>query len=134
MKKIAGTLRLDLAQYREMAAFAQFAADLDAKTRAQLERGKRLVEILKQGQYVPQSVERQLLIIYAASKGFVDELPLDSLDRFESELVDYVELKHPDLIPKIVKKKEFTDEIVAELEKALKAFISVFVVDPSKKA
>ena len=134
MKKIAGTLRLDLAQYREMAAFAQFAADLDAKTRAQLERGKRLVEILKQGQYVPQSVERQLLIIYAASKGFVDELPLDSLDRFESELVDYGELKHPDLIPKIVKKKEFTDEIVAELEKALKAFISVFVVDPSKKA
>ncbi len=134
MKKIAGTLRLDLAQYREMAAFAQFASDLDAKTRAQLERGKRLVEILKQGQYVPQSVERQILIIYAASKGFVDQLPVDSLGRYELELGAYVDSKFPELLPKIVKKKELNDEITAELEKAIKAFALVFVADPSKKA
>lgn len=134
MKKIAGTLRLDLAQYREMAAFAQFASDLDAKTRAQLERGKRLVEILKQGQYVHQSVERQILIIYAASKGFVDQLPVDSLGRYELELGAYVDSKFPELLPKIVKKKELNDEITAELEKAIKAFALVFVADPSKKA
>jgi F-type H+-transporting ATPase subunit alpha len=133
MKKIAGTLRLDLAQYREMAAFAQFASDLDAKTRAQLERGKRLVEILKQGQYVPQSVERQVLIIYSATKGFVDQLPVDSLSRYETELNAYVDTKHPELLPKIVKKKELTDEITAELDAAIKAFGSVFVTDPSKK-
>jgi len=134
MKKIAGTLRLDLAQYREMAAFAQFASDLDAKTRAQLERGKRLVEILKQGQYVPQSVERQILIIYAATKGHVDGLPVDSLARYEAELNAFVDTKYSDLLPKIVKKKELSDDITAELDKAIKAFGEVFVVDAGQKA
>src|SRR4029077_9946706 len=86
MKSIAGTLRLDLAQYRSMAAFAQFASDLDAKTRAQLERGARLVEILKQGQYVPQAVEKQILILFAATQGFVDEIPVSALARYEEEL------------------------------------------------
>ena len=81
MKKVAGTLRLDLAQYREMAAFAQFASDLDAATRAQLERGARLVEILKQGQYVPLPVEKQVVIIYAGTNGYLDELPVESLAR-----------------------------------------------------
>jgi F-type H+-transporting ATPase subunit alpha len=117
-----------------MAAFAQFASDLDAKTRAQLERGKRLVEVLKQGQYVPQSVERQILIIYAATKGHVDELPVESLARYEAELNAFVDTKFPDLLPKIVKKKELTDEITAELDKAIKAFGEVFVADASQKA
>jgi F-type H+/Na+-transporting ATPase subunit alpha len=133
MKKIAGTLRLELAQYREMAAFAQFASDLDQKTRAQLERGKRLVEILKQGQYVPQGVERQILIIYAATKGFVDDLPVDVLGRYERELNGYVDSKFPELLGKIVKKKELSDDITAELDKALKQFAGIFMVDDSKK-
>ncbi|MFK8822002.1 F0F1 ATP synthase subunit alpha, partial [Escherichia coli] len=81
MKSVAGTLRLDLAQYREMAAFAQFASDLDAATRQQLERGQRLVEILKQGQYVPLPVEKQIVIIYAGTNGFVDRFPVESLQR-----------------------------------------------------
>jgi F-type H+-transporting ATPase subunit alpha len=133
MKKIAGTLRLDLAQYREMAAFAQFASDLDAKTRAQLERGKRLVEILKQGQYVPQGVERQILIIYAATKGHVDEYPVEVLARYERELNAFVDSKYPELLGKLLKKKELTDEITAELDKALKQFAGIFLTDESKK-
>ncbi len=133
MKKIAGTLRLELAQYREMAAFAQFASDLDQKTRAQLERGKRLVEILKQGQYVPQGVERQVLIIYAATKGHVDDMPVEVLGRYESELNAFIDAKYPELLGKLLKKKELSDDIAAELDKALKQFAGIFLVDESKK-
>src|ERR1700709_188471 len=111
MKGLAGTLRLDLAQYRAMASFAQFASDLDAKTRAQLDRGSRLVELLKQGQYVPLAVEKQVVIIFAGTQGYVDKLPVDSLRNYETELYRFIDEKHADLWEDIRTKKEITDEI-----------------------
>ena len=122
MRKISGTLRLDLAQYREMAAFAQFASDLDASTRAQLERGKRLVELLKQGQYAPQAVEKQVVIIYAGTKGYVDALPVEALRQYESDLFAFIDEKHPDLLQDLRDKRELTDDVTAKLDKVLKAF------------
>ncbi|HEY6080839.1 MAG TPA: F0F1 ATP synthase subunit alpha [Polyangiaceae bacterium] len=126
MKKVSGTLRLDLAQYREMAAFAQFASDLDAATRAQLERGKRLVELLKQGQYVPLPVEKQVVIVYAGTAGFTDKLPVESLKQFEQDLYRYIDDKHPELWTEIKTKREITDETKKVLDKALKSFIKKF--------
>jgi len=134
MKSIAGTLRLDLAQYRAMAAFAQFASDLDAKTRAQLERGQRLVEILKQGQYVPQPVEKQIAIIYAATQGKCDDLPVSSLARFEAELFKFIEQKHPSIFTDIVERKVLDDDLKARMNKAIDAFKKKFVPDESKGA
>ena len=98
MKKVAGPLRLELAQYREMAAFAQFGSDLDAATKRQLDRGERLVEILKQGQYAPLPVEKQVVIIYAATNGHLDELPVDAVQRYERELYAFLEAKHPEVL------------------------------------
>jgi F-type H+-transporting ATPase subunit alpha len=132
MKSIAGSLRLELAQYRAMAAFAQFASDLDQKTRAQLERGARLVEILKQGQYVPLSVEKQILLIFAATQGYVDDLPVSALGRFEEELYKYVEQKHPTVLTDILEKKALDDDLKAKTKKALEAFKKRFVLDESK--
>jgi F-type H+/Na+-transporting ATPase subunit alpha len=132
MKSIAGTLRLDLAQYRSMAAFAQFASDLDAKTRAQLERGARLVEILKQGQYVPLPVEKQILIIFAGTQGLLDDLPVGVLGRFEQELYGFVESKHPDLLPEIIAKKALDDALKAKMKAAIEAFKKKFVLDAGK--
>jgi F-type H+-transporting ATPase subunit alpha len=129
MKSIAGTLRLDLAQYRAMAAFAQFASDLDAKTRAQLDRGARLVEILKQGQFVPLPVEKQILIIYAGTQGFLDDQPVSELHRFEEELYKFVEAKHSDLLPDIIKKKALDDDLKARIKAAIDAFKKKFVHD-----
>jgi F-type H+-transporting ATPase subunit alpha len=134
MKQVAGTLRLELAQYRAMAAFAQFASDLDAKTRAQLDRGARLVEILKQGQYVPQSVERQIVIIYAGTNGYLDDLPVAVLRRFEEELFNFLEAKHPKVLSDIAEKKALDDAIKGALNKALDAFKKVFVLDEKKGA
>jgi F-type H+-transporting ATPase subunit alpha len=127
MKKIAGTLRLDLAQYREMAAFAQFASDLDAATRAQLERGERLTELLKQAQYVPLPIEKQVVIVYAGTQGFVDKLPVESLRQFEVELYRYLDKKHPDIWEDIRTKRELTDDLKKKLDKALKKFSKGFV-------
>jgi len=129
MKKIAGTLRLDLAQYRAMAAFAQFASDLDAKTRAQLERGARLVEILKQNQYVPLPVEKQVLILYAATKGMLDDLPVSELRRFEEELYKFVEAKHSAVLTDIATKKVVDDELEGRMKGAIEAFKKKFVQD-----
>jgi F-type H+/Na+-transporting ATPase subunit alpha len=127
MKKVSGTLRLDLAQYREMAAFAQFASDLDAATRAQLERGKRLVELLKQGQYVPLPVEKQVVIVYAGTAGYTDKLPVESLKQYEIDLYRYIDEKHPELWTDIKSKRELTDDIKKTLDKALKSFGKKFV-------
>jgi F-type H+-transporting ATPase subunit alpha len=127
MKKVAGTLRLDLAQFREMAAFAQFASDLDAATRAQLERGKRLVELLKQGQYVPLPVEKQVVIVYAGTAGYTDKLPVESLKQYEIDLYRYIDEKHPELWTEIKTKREITDDTKKVLDKALKAFGKKFV-------
>jgi F-type H+-transporting ATPase subunit alpha len=122
MKKVAGTLRLDLAQYREMAAFAQFASDLDPATRAQLERGRRLTELLKQGQYVPLPVEKQIVIIYAGTQGYTDKLPVESLRQYEEGLYRYIDGNHADIWETIRSKPELTDELRGKLDTALKAF------------
>ncbi|CAN99534.1 MULTISPECIES: F0F1 ATP synthase subunit alpha [Sorangium] len=129
MKSIAGTLRLDLAQYRAMAAFSQFASDLDAKTRAQLERGARLTEILKQGQYVPLAVEKQILIIYAGTQGLLDSLPVSSLSRFEEELYKFVEAKHPQIFTDIREKKVLDDDLKSRMTKAIDTFKKRFAVE-----
>jgi len=126
MKQVAGGLRLDLAQYREMAAFAQFGSDLDQATQRQIARGSRLVELLKQGQYEPLPVEKQILTIYAGTKGFVDHLPLDTLKKYEHELHAFVDDKHPDLFTEIVKKRELNDELSEKINKALEEFNATF--------
>ena len=122
MKQVAGGLRLDLAQYREMAAFAQFGSDLDTATQRQIARGSRLVEILKQGQYRPMAVERQVLIIYAGTNGFVDGVAPEDLVRYEDELFEFVESQHPDLFPAIVEKRQIDDDVKGRAEKALQEF------------
>ncbi|HLL13601.1 MAG TPA: hypothetical protein VK388_00855, partial [Pyrinomonadaceae bacterium] len=122
MKAVAGTLRLDLAQFRELAAFAQFGSDLDKATQAQLARGQRLTEILKQPQYQPIDVEKQVLIIWAASNGFLDDVPVDQARRFEAELVRFMENAQPGLLQRIREKKALTDDIKADLKQALADF------------
>ncbi|MCA1628811.1 MAG: F0F1 ATP synthase subunit alpha [Acidobacteria bacterium] len=122
MKSVAGTLRLDLAQYRELAAFAQFGSDLDKATQSQLARGQRLTEILKQPQYAPVDVEKQVLIIWAASNGYTDDVPVDQLRRFETDLLRFVENSHPGLLHSIAEKKTLTDEIKNDLTQALTDF------------
>jgi F-type H+-transporting ATPase subunit alpha len=122
MKQVAGTLRLDLAQFREMAAFAQFGSDLDASTQKMLARGVRLVEILKQPQFQPQPVERQVLIVYAATNGYIDTLPPESMHRYESELFDYVESKHPEALKALREKRELSNEVKAQLNAVLDEF------------
>ena len=126
MKQVAGTLRLELAQYREMAAFAQFGSDLDQTTQRQLNRGARLVELLKQGQYEPLPVEKQILIIYAGTNGFVDELPVTALKKYEQELYSFIESKHPDIFADILKKRELDADLRATMNKALEEFKAVF--------
>jgi F-type H+-transporting ATPase subunit alpha len=126
MKQVAGTLRLELAQYREMAAFAQFGSDLDQATQRQLNRGSRLVELLKQGQYQPLPVERQVLIIYAGTNGFVDELPLSALKKYEQDLYSFIDSKHPDVFADILKKRELDGDLRAKMTKALEEFKGVF--------
>ena len=126
MKQVAGTLRLELAQYREMAAFAQFGSDLDQATQRQLNRGSRLVELLKQDQYEPLPVEKQVLIIYAGTNGFIDELPLTTLKKYEQELYSFIESKHPDVFADILKKRELDGDLRAKINKALEEFKGVF--------
>ena len=129
MKQVAGRLRLDLAQYREMEAFAKFGSDLDAATQQQLRRGERLVEILKQGQYEPVQFEQQIAIIFAATNGYLDKLPVSVLGRFEKEMNEFLDMKHSDLLPQIAKEKVITDEIKEKLSKAIEAFTASFKVE-----
>jgi F-type H+-transporting ATPase subunit alpha len=126
MKQVAGTLRLDLAQYREMAAFAQFGSDLDAATQRMLSRGQRLVEVLKQGQYVPQSVEQQIVVLFAATQGFIDDVDVKSLHRFEEEMSAYIERSHQDIYALIREKRELTDEVKSKLTAAINEFKGLF--------
>jgi F-type H+-transporting ATPase subunit alpha len=120
MRQIAGTLRLDLAQYRELAAFAQFGSDLDKSSQAQLNRGKRLVEILKQGQYQPLPVEKQILIIYAGTNAFLDDLPVEQCRAFEASLYAFVENAHPGLLAEIRDKKTLDDALKGKINAALR--------------
>jgi F-type H+/Na+-transporting ATPase subunit alpha len=122
MRQVAGSMRLDLAQYREMAAFAQFGSDLDATTQKMLARGSRLVEVLKQVQYRPVPVERQVVILYAATNGYVDPLPVDAVTRYERELESFMESQHPEIYRTISEKRELTDELKQQLNTALDEF------------
>ena len=133
MKSVAGTLKLDLAQYREKAAFSQFASDLDATTRDMLERGARLVEVLKQDQYVPLPVERQVVIIYAATKGYVDGLEVSRLSEYEGQLMSYMDSKHPEVFETLRTKKQLDETTETTLKKALKDFGSAFGKSSEKK-
>jgi F-type H+/Na+-transporting ATPase subunit alpha len=126
MRQVAGTLRLDLAQYRELAAFAQFGSDLDKATQAQLNRGARLVEILKQPQYEPLPVERQVAIIYAGVNGHLDQVAISDVGVFQMELFAYIDNRHPDLFKGIVEKKQLDDQLKPALETAVKTFASDF--------
>jgi len=126
MKKVAGPLRLELAQYREMAAFAQFGSDLDAATKRQLDRGQRLVEVMKQGQYAPQPVEKQIVIIYAATNGHLDGLPVAAIQRYEHELYAFIEAKHGAVPTLLRAKKELTDDVRAKIDAALTDFGALF--------
>ncbi|MBM2841083.1 MAG: atpA [Bacteroidetes bacterium] len=128
MKKIAGRLRIELAQYRELEAFARFGSDLDKATLQQLRRGSRLVELLKQGQYMPMPVEKQVVIIFAGTNGFLDEIPIEHVQRYERELLEMMELKHADLLVAIAEKKELSDDIVARLKTLLSGFTDAFKV------
>src|SRR5579883_2735282 len=123
MRQVAGSLRLDMAQYRELAAFAQFGADqLDKATQAQLGRGQRLTETLKQDQYKPLSVEKEVLIIFVATSGAIDSIPVPEVRRFEKEFVEFVENSHPGILKSIAEKKALDDAIKAEIKKAVEAF------------
>jgi F-type H+-transporting ATPase subunit alpha len=126
MRQVAGTLRLDLAQYRELAAFAQFGSDLDKATQAQLNRGARLVEILKQAQYQPLAVERQVAILYAGVNGYLDQVALSDVGAFETELFAYIDSRHPDVFKGIVEKKQLDDQLKAALDGAVKQFATDF--------
>jgi len=126
MKKVAGPLRLELAQYREKAAFAQFGSDLDATTRAQLDRGGRLVEVMKQGQFVPLRVELQIVFIYAATNGHLDALPVTAIQRYERELYAFLEAKHPQVVRGLRERRELSDEVKASIDAALAAFGTLF--------
>jgi len=131
MRQVAGTLRLDLAQYRELAAFAQFGSDLDKATQAQLNRGARLVELLKQPQYAPLAVERQVAIIYAGTNGYLDDIPVSEVRTFETELYTFLDTRHPQLLRGIAEKKQLDDQLKATLDAAVKEFKSDFA---SRKA
>jgi len=126
MKKVAGRLRLDLAQYRELAAFSQFGSDLDKTTQAQLTRGERMVELLKQGQYQPLSVERQVAIIFAGTNGYLDDLPVTSVRPFEQGFYAYLDKEYADLMHEIRAKYELTDAGEQKLKKAIEAYKAEF--------
>jgi F-type H+/Na+-transporting ATPase subunit alpha len=126
MKKIAGTLRIDLAQYRELEGFAKFGSDLDKATLQQLRRGERLVEILKQKQYVPMDIEKQVVVIYTASKGYLDEIPVSYLAKYESEFLSEMENIHKDILNDIISKKDLTEDIINRLNKVIQEFTDRF--------
>ena len=127
MKKVAGTLRLDLAQFRELEAFAKFGSDLDKATLAQLTRGERMVEILKQNQYVPMAVEHQIVIIFAGGQGMLDDIPNDRVGEFEKGLLGYIDAKHSKILATIKSAGEISDEINKELRKAIEDYKKGFL-------
>ncbi len=126
MKKVAGRLRLELAQYRELEAFAKFGSDLDKSTQQQLRRGARLVELLKQGQYVPMVVEKQVVMIYLGVNAMLDELPVEKIGQFEKEFLEMIELRHKDILTTIAEKKDLTDDIAAKIKTVAKEFLATF--------
>ncbi|MEW6334996.1 MAG: F0F1 ATP synthase subunit alpha [Thermodesulfobacteriota bacterium] len=129
MKQVAGTLKLDLAQYRELAAFAQFGSDLDKATQAQLERGVRLAEILKQPQFAPMSLAQEVVVLFAGTRGFLDKHPVDKLRSYETQLLAFMESKYPEIMREIDEEKVISPELDKQLRKTLTEFDSVFVAE-----
>jgi F-type H+-transporting ATPase subunit alpha len=129
MRQIAGTLRLDMAQFRELAAFAQFGSDLDKVSLQQLNRGRHLVEVLKQGQYQPLPVEKEVLIIFAGTGGYLDDLPLDQVRRFEEELYRFVDNAHRDVLTDIREKKALDDDLRNRMKSVILEFKGRFVAE-----
>lgn len=127
MKQVAGQLRLDLAQYRELAAFAQFGSDLDKVTQMRLSRGERTMEILKQAQYLPMAVEEEVVVIYAAVKGLIDDVEVDKIGQFEEEYLRFMRSVKADLLARIRTEKALSDELNAEIEKAINEFKQGFL-------
>ncbi|MBW1975339.1 MAG: F0F1 ATP synthase subunit alpha [Deltaproteobacteria bacterium] len=126
MKQVAGRLRLELAQYRELEAFAKFGSDLDKATLAQINRGMRLVELLKQPQYQPIPVEKQIMALYAGTRGFLDPIPVEKVSEYEQQMIAFIENKYPEILQEIKEKKEISDELDKKMEKALEEFAEVF--------
>jgi F-type H+-transporting ATPase subunit alpha len=126
MKQVAGMLRLDLAQYRELEAFAQLGTELDKATQAQIERGRRMTELLKQPRYVPMPVEKQITVIFAGTRGFLDDVPLEKVRQFEEGLLKFLEGNYPQILTNIKEKKVLSEELEKELEKAIREFKEAF--------
>jgi len=126
MKQVAGMLRLELAQYRELAAFAQFSSDLDKETRQRIEKGKRLIEVLKQDQYSPMDVEDQIIILYAAVNNYLNDIPVEAIKKFEKEFLEYIKIHEAGLRKLITERRELDDEIKNKLNKAITEFLASF--------
>ena len=126
MKQVAGRLRLDLAQYRELEAFAKFGSDLDKSTQQQLNRGMRLVELLKQPQYQPMPAEKEVMSLYAGTRGHMDTVPVERVAEYEAQMLAFVERKYPEILSEIKEKKIISDELDAKMKKALAEFAEVF--------
>ena len=126
MKKIAGSIRIDLAQYRELAAFSQFGSDLDADTKEKLDQGERIREVLKQGQYVPQPVWYQVIIIYVATNKYLLDVPVEDITRFEAELFEFLDTKYPEVPKNIAEEKVISEETEQIFVKAIKEFKAQF--------
>jgi len=126
MKQVAGTLRLDLAQYRELAAFAQFGSDLDKATVAQLNRGQRMVELLKQDQYSPLPVEQQILIIFTGTNGYIDDIPITAVKKFEQEFLRFTSSKYQPLLSEIASKKQIDDDLKIRIKTIIEEFKKSF--------
>lgn len=127
MKQVSGTLRLELAQYRELASFAQFGSDLDADTSRRLEKGKRMVEVLKQNQYSPMSVQNQIMILYAAVNDYLSDIKVDDIRKFEKDFLEYMDTQYREVGKEIIEKKVLTDELKASLEKGITEFKKIFL-------
>jgi len=132
MRKVAGSLRLDMAQYRELEAFAQFGSDLDKATQRQINRGRRLVEVLKQPQYVPMPAEKQVMILFAGAFGYLDEVPVESVSEYEKQMLEFAASKHPEILKEIKEKGIISDELEGKMKKALDQFKGMF--QPAAKA
>lgn len=129
MKQVAGTLRIDLAQYRELASFAQFGSDLDKESKRTLEKGKRLTEILKQPQYKPMAVEKQVMILFAASRNYIMDIPVDKISEFEEEFLNYMDIHHREMGEEIREKQVISDELSDKLRNAIEEFKKIFLIE-----
>jgi F-type H+-transporting ATPase subunit alpha len=133
MRSVAGKLRLELAQYRAMAAFAQFASDLDKASQRQLARGARLVETMKQDQYVPMPFEKQVVAVFAATNGYVDDIPVGEVRRYEKDMLAFIEGSHKGILDKVRETRDLAKDLQEELHKALKDFGKIFAGGEAKK-